>query len=311
MRHPQLLQFLNFSKKNPKTMKTIFTNLFILLALFINAQTYTGTISFDTPAPGTTVTVNFSLVPPGASISNLSIYVYNSSTSTYSILSTTSTFNSLAYYAYFTIPANTPNNTVMQFALGTITTPATYYGTVASATVLPIILKSFTALLQGTDKVALQWELANNNHPLNKSIVYRSTDGINFNVLDTVMGATNQFVYNYTDLLTTNNNSFFYKIACLGIDGDKTISNTLAINNNGDGFNSVKILNNANVSNQLFLSGIDLSKYKFSDINMVDILGRKYQATIINNNTLNLNYLKAGMYYLKIGNNQPVNFIAQ
>jgi hypothetical protein len=292
-------------------MKTISICLFFLCTIFFtNAQSYSGTIAPASPKPGTTITVNFSLTS-GLPVLNLVIYMYNSTTKTYAALPATATFNSSAYYAYYTIPANTPNNTLLQFTIGTNTTPPIYYGVVQSATVLPIIFESYTAILNTAGNINLKWKLASTDG-MDKSVIYRSTDGKNFTPITTLKGSVAQSDYAYTDVIDPIEKAYFYKIACVSIDGDEIISNTLYVSTNGISNMAVpKILNNANVTSQLFVSGINLTDFKTSEINIFDVSGRKYQSSVLNNSTVNTNNLRTGIYYLKIANNKPLVFMVQ
>lgn len=291
-------------------MKSIYTIIACLLFSFgTKAQTYAGTVSNSKPSPGSTFTINFSLTS-GQATSSLVIYVYNSNTLDYTKLPTTSTFNGLAFYTTYTVPEGTPNNTILQFAVGTNTPQPTYYGTVSTSTVLPVIFQSFTAAMLGTDKVSLKWVLASTDG-MDKSIVYRSVDGTNFLPIDTIKGSASVNSYGYIDPIGVNSGTYFYRIACVSLDGVKIITSTLHISKIGNGASTPKILNNAHIGNTLYLSGIDLSDYKNGEINIFDAMGRKYQAIAQNNNTIITNNLTKGIYYLKIGNNQPVSFIAQ
>jgi hypothetical protein len=288
---------------------SIFLSLFLFIA-YINAQSYTGTIVPTTPAPGNTITINFSLTA-GTPVTNLVIYAYNSSTLAYTMLPTVSTFNGNAYYSSYFIPITTPNNTLLQFAIGSNSVPITYNGVVESATVLPIIFESYTAVLNTAGNVSLKWKLASTDG-MDKSIIYRSTDGSTFTPIATIKGSASQYDYAYTDLIDPAVKSYFYRVACVSLDGDKIISKTLYINNNANGSAAVpKIMNNGNVTGQLFVSGINLSDFKTGEINIYDMLGRKYQPSVLNSNTLIANNLRTGMYYLKIGQNKPLAFMAQ
>ncbi len=289
-------------------MKTLILFAFLLISNLTESQSYSGTIAPASPSAGETITVNFSLIS-GSAVPNLIIYVYNSTTLDYSTLPTTSTFSSTGYYAYYTIPLGTPNNTILQFTIGTNTTPPTYYGIVQSTTVLPIIFKDYTATFNGMDKIALKWQLESTSG-IDKSIIYRSTDGNLFTQVATIKGNINQNDYSYIDTID-NNSSYFYKIAGVGLDGDKIFSSTLFIYANGNNITLPKVLNNSNISNEIILTGINLTNYKTGDINIIDVLGRKYPLSILSNNTIGINNLKSGLYYLKIGNNKPLSFMAR
>lgn len=293
-------------------MKTIYTLLVIsMLSHFAKAQSYSGTISPSVPTPGKTLSINFALtIGSGPAVNNLSIYSYNSMTGVTTLLPTTSVFGGTNYLAYYTVPSNTVNNTILDFTVATTTNPIVYYGVVASATVLPVVFKSYTASLLGTDKVSLKWELASTDG-ISKTIIFRSTDGNTFLPIDTLKSSATQYSYDYTDILSGNSSTYFYKIACISVDGKSIISNTMLVSVNSNSSTIPKILNNAHVTGQLFLTGINLQDYKAGEINVIDMVGRKYQTTILSSNTLNVNNLSTGMYYLKIGSKPPMNFIAQ
>jgi len=281
--------------------------LYIVIVLFagnyVNGQNYIGTIVPEVPKAGTVVTISFSL-NEGDVQSDLAIYIYNSYTKTYQRLTTESTFDGLAYHSTYLVPDGTPSNTVLQFALGSVTLPVSYYGVVSPATVLPIVFKSYNASLYNTDKILLEWTLASNNG-IKNTVIRRSTDGRNFTPIAIIPG--DGLYYRYVDTPGAGP-AYFYTIECSSLDGDIKISNTLYVTKNIS-LSQYRILNNGDVRNRLFISGPALSLTAGNNIKIFDIAGREYPAPLTASNTVNVERLEKGFFYLKIANQKPLAFV--
>lgn len=181
-------------------------------------------------------------------------------------------------------------------------TVTTFSGGGGGATVngqtLPLILKSFTIVLQNKNSL-INWQTAqqiNTDH----FIIERSSDGHNFSLLSFVNANGNSSVvknYSFTDLQTLPGISY-YRLKIVDADGEYTYSKVIAIKNDGSNY-TVKIFPNP-AQGSLFIQARGLNDW--ATLQVFDVSGRKLKEERIllngDTHTLNIKNLSKGVYNL-------------
>ncbi|MGC4103217.1 hypothetical protein [Ferruginibacter sp.] len=285
-----------------KKLSTLIASLFLFIA--VNAQTYAGTVAPNTLKPGDAVAVSFALTT-GAPMAGLSIYVDDINGT--HVLTTNTIFGGQAYKANYTVPANQPVPSIVNFAVGNGTT---FYGVVSSASVLPVVFVSSDVKFSAAEnKATISWKIAQNDG-VKEFDILRSSDGRNYTKVGTVAPGTS-LTYSYDDQLATAvDGVYYYKISGVSMDGAVKETASMAVKKGNKNTRPV-ILGNSNVKNVITLSGINLMEYKTGEIKVLDAMGRSCAATVQSSNTIAVNNLTAGVYYLKIKDLPALNFIAQ
>jgi hypothetical protein len=172
---------------------------------------------------------------------------------------------------------------------------------------LPIELLSFSGKKQNKG-VALFWQTATeiNN---DRFEIQRSTDGRNFTTLAKVAGAGTTTVaqsYEYFDATPAQAITNYYRLKQVDFDGTGTLSNTIAVSLNPDGYIVIK-------GNPVFatLQANIIAVHEFSGkADVVNMLGNVVATQNVHilegENTLqvDVNYLPTGVYQLRISNGQ-------
>jgi hypothetical protein len=292
-------------------MKKLFTFLASLLFLFsAHATLYTGTLNSATGVAGSTVKVSFNLTS-GPALSEL--VIYSSILGTVTPLTTTDNpvFGVYGnnYTATFTVPAGYPNGTPVFFTIST--NPfGTVYGNASPFpmyTILPVTFISNSAkYVEAESKVVLNWKIATTDG-VKEFKIMRSTDGLNFTTIGTVLpGVKTDYVYE--DVLPNTSINYYYKISGVTIDGAVKETSRMLIKKTDKNATPV-ILNNGNIKNELLITGINLMNYKAGEIKVFDVTGRSYAATIQSSNSIYVTALSAGMYFLKIKDLPAISFM--
>lgn len=162
---------------------------------------------------------------------------------------------------------------------------------------LPIQLLSFTAKLSNDEQVLLQWQTAsekNNDY----FAVERSSDGINWEILDYIPGDLNSYTtknYLYIDPNPLNYRSY-YRLQQMDINGEHTYSPIVSIFNVKD--EQCNVYPNP-AKNYIFFQ--DNCQGEHFDIHLYNSLGQLVlQSKIANKERMDLIDFPPGMYFLVI-----------
>jgi biopolymer transport protein ExbB len=189
--------------------------------------------------------------------------------------------------------------------------PATFYtfsaelAASAVCAVLPITLTYFRGQAM-QDYNQLYWETSseiNNNY----FSVERTVNGVNWNELTQVKGAgnsTHTINYSWPDDAPQPGVNY-YRLKQVDYDGNYTYSNTIALEDNLQFGMTVF----PNPSTGLLNVNVTSSLSDNSQLYILDVLGQTvYNQSIVDNevNALNLSYLSAGIYFVKVVNSNGV-----
>ena len=175
------------------------------------------------------------------------------------------------------------------------------FALMATASTLPVKLTSFTAKLQGSD-VDLQWSTAFEIDNF-KYVVEKSYDGKTFGSVSEIKGSTyslRQLDYGYLDKGSVNNQSAYYRLKQIDIDGKIEYSKVVYVNNRKSAGKVVSVFPNP------FHSDIQLVGFNSNDLNTKNVrifnsTGRKVNFSISGANEIRLDAtLPSGIYIIKI-----------
>ena len=286
-----------------------FITLFVSILFLINAkgQTFEGSFTPGTMPvnPGTTLTVTFTSTGPLTS--GLKIFVSNPPAAN-AILPTTEIFGGFSYTGTFVVPANQPSPSNIFFIIGNAA-GTVFFAKISTLQVLPIsFLQSSAKYVAAEKSITLNWTIASVDD-VKEFNVLRSTDGRNFSSIATVK-PTVSLNYTYKDLLNAANAETvsYYRIVGVSLQNNIKQTATMIVKKSNFKFNPV-ILNNGNVTNELIVTGLNLTEYKVGEIKIFDVTGRYYPFVIQNNNSIALKQLSKGIYYLKIANLPTLRFM--
>jgi len=158
------------------------------------------------------------------------------------------------------------------------------------------------------------------NHGLNHFVVYKSADGNNYSILDSICFIPSQMYYEIEDYDIGNHDVYFYKVnAVWGENGDTCISNYarnkhLPIEDFVEIFNPLIGIHESVKNSGLLIYPNPVSNFltihsEFTLLNLAiyDLTGRKVYSGKVpgpNNLTLDVSELKNGLYLLKAETNQ-------
>lgn len=225
--------------------------------------------------------------------------------------------------AGFLIESNTNGNTILvndfSYIDGTFDSPSTYNYTVTLANNLdcvyesgdvyvdclqtPIELVDFSGVVK-EDHNLLVWTTAseiNNDY----FILYRSTDGSNFDPIKMIDGAGNssQLInYSFTDM-DVMPGVYYYRLDQVDFNGQQRPSNIITLVRSNDHLNDLSIY--PIPSNDVITISVDLSEANATKFVLVDILGRElktWEAELMvgeNKQQLDISNLPIGTYFIK------------
>lgn len=179
----------------------------------------------------------------------------------------------------------------------------------SACTVLPLTLLNFEATKSAAD-IFLKWETTNEINTSGFDIE-RSTDGTNFQTIGTVQSTGRQTLnrYSYMDKIGNDlNGTLYYRLRMTDIDGKFTISNVAKVT--VDSRVTLSLFPNP-VGNQLiFITGENMNNAIVSIIGQDGrtLLSQKFgNINGSNKNTIDVSTLPAGVYILRLKNNNRVS----
>jgi hypothetical protein len=162
---------------------------------------------------------------------------------------------------------------------------------------LPVTLVSFTGKENGT-QVELQWVTAI-EQDLKSFVIEQSTDGRNFNAIDTIAARDRASTYSYTAPIQVTS---YFRLKMIDINGKFTYSPVVVVGVPVSGI-QLSILSNPALQSYLPVS-IYVPGNQVGELTVLDALGRslkKMKVSLIkgnNNLQVNLTGISAGHYYL-------------
>ena len=157
---------------------------------------------------------------------------------------------------------------------------------------LPVSFTSFKGFAKGNENI-LQWTTATEMN--NKGFyIERSTDGVRFEKLGFVAGAGNSNTvnhYTFTDNQLTAA-TYYYRLQQTDVDGKVTYSATISINSKASTYSLYPIP----AKEILYIKGGTVSNVQAVVVNAAGV----QQSVTINNNSINIAHLPAGVYQLHI-----------
>lgn len=220
-------------------------------------------------------------------------------------------------YLQTEVPVSLSGNTSISFIVNTdpASTVSNRFRIVfKTATALPVTLVKFTAVKKDKD-VVLEW-LTNDEVNIDKYIVERSNNGIDFNLIvdkqTAKVGLNN--TYESKDI-NLSSGTYYYRIKIVDKGGQVKYSNTLKISFGNDGQNSCYVYPNpvkSNVINVVFINPVkgDIG-CTVSTTNGV-IVQRKILKNMSNLNQLNIQFdtqLSSGKYYLELTDASGIRYV--
>ncbi|PWT96338.1 MAG: hypothetical protein C5B52_15990 [Bacteroidetes bacterium] len=175
------------------------------------------------------------------------------------------------------------------------------FASLAAAVTLPVKLVTFTAKLEGVD-VDLQWSTAFeiDNY---KYVVEKSYDGKSFASVSEIRGSTyslRQLDYTYTDRASINNQSAYYRLKQIDIDGKIEYSKVVYVNNRQSGGKVSSVFPNP-FHSDIQLVGINSSDLNSKNVRVFSSTGKQVNFTISGANEIRLDQTApSGIYIIKI-----------
>jgi hypothetical protein len=96
---------------------------------------------------------------------------------------------------------------------------------IATTTPTPVVLSSFSST-SGNKQVTIQWQTSQENSNAG-FYIYRSTDNVNYTIVNNAIIASNQHNYTYTDTNVVNGTKYYYKLEDVSLSGAKTMQNLI------------------------------------------------------------------------------------
>jgi Secretion system C-terminal sorting domain len=169
---------------------------------------------------------------------------------------------------------------------------------------LPVTLVDFKATKLTTSSIKIQWT-ANREINFNKFEIERSIDGVNFNIINTVV-AQNLINYTVTDFNLPTVKTIFYRLKLIDIDGKFTYSKIVTLplfNNSG-----ASLFPNP-ATDKLQIKLLQPAAGNCS-ISIYDGVGKKVMVTTLsgiqNFISLPIQQLAVGKYYISIQTNNSL-----
>ncbi len=272
---------------------------------------------------GSTVTPVFTITDPSSMYTYCKLQVSRNSSISFKDLQTdTLTYtDGVAIFKYDITNASTdlsrPNANGNVYRLVVATSPANlasatynifndYNLVVASASLMPVQLVSFNGSYSN-GLATLNWETSqeiNNDH----FELYRSFDGIQFDLVATIAGAGTSFVpkyYSFRDGIGSKSSDVYYRLKQVDIDGKSSFSNVVRLSI-GDGNESFRIYPNPVIND--FTATFSASNAGPAKLLIRNVNGQTVYSQTLNilkgNNAVSVQVpqLIRGMYYVSVVN---------
>lgn len=231
-----------------------------IMGSIINNTTVAPTINIyavDPTNSSATPTIKLMYGVAGSNVNATQLFSTIGNTLTYTDFALANNVNGY-YYADITIAGNR-----------TITAPVWYTKTAA----VPLQILSFNANKNYNETVTLHW-VVTQEKDIAKYIIEKSTNGVNFETLQTQNSLNNAYQSNYSVVDATPNKPVsYYRLRIIDVSGKITYSNTVAVNFENKNQNFVTLTTNP--VHQLATIKINSINAADATINITDLSGRK------------------------------------
>lgn len=230
-------------------------------------------------------------------IPNASLRVLNAQGQDITVASATST---AAGSGSVTYNCNSSPAQVFAFVIvGGVT--QTCFAIVAPAVVLPVKLTGYNAQLQSNKKVRLNWSTSFESNSY-AYVIEKSTDGRNFTTIGNVPASENSTStvrYNYDDRDVLEG-AAWYRLVMVDIDGSRSVSKTVYVNNKRSNGGSFGIFPNP-FKADLQITGFSASDVNKRSIKVYNIAGKEIGYTITGANAITIDAnAPRGIYVLRV-----------
>jgi hypothetical protein len=181
-----------------------------------------------------------------------------------------------------------------------------------TSTLLPVTLVKWSATALSDNQAQLQWQTTNAVN-FDHFIVQRSSDGVNFQDINTTPGFNNNSTiqnYSYTDDFARNGN-LYYRLAMVDIDGSVNYSNIISLS--GNTTQNISIFPTMIENGSVYINApqsVSRAKMELFDMNgrMINqkdwaVLEGRQQVPLTNNGH---STLPAGCYIVRLSDSQSV-----
>jgi hypothetical protein len=172
---------------------------------------------------------------------------------------------------------------------------------VAPAIVLPVKLTGYSAQLQSNRKVRLNWSTAFEANSY-AYIIEKSTDGKNFTTIGNVAASENststiRYAFDDRDQL---DGAAWYRLVMVDIDGTRSVSKTVYVNNKRINNGSFGIFPNP-FKSDLQITGVSASDVNKRSIKLYNVAGKEIGYTISGANAITIDpRAPRGVYILRV-----------
>jgi hypothetical protein len=177
----------------------------------------------------------------------------------------------------------------------------TCFAVVAPAVVLPVKLTGYNAQLQPNKKVRLNWSTSFEANSY-AYIIEKSTDGRTFSTIGNVAASENSTStvrYAYDDNIALDG-AAWYRLVMVDIDGSRSVSRTVYVNNRRNANGSFGVFPNP-FKSDLQITGVSASDVNRRSIKLYNIAGKEMNYTISGSNAISIDAnAPRGVYILRV-----------
>jgi len=177
----------------------------------------------------------------------------------------------------------------------------TCFANIAPAIVLPVKLTGYSAQLQSNKRVKLNWSTSFESNSY-AYIIEKSNDGRNFTRIGDVRASENStstIRYSFDDVETLEG-AAFYRLVMVDIDGTRSVSKTVYINNKRTGGKSFSVFPNP-FKSDMQIVGISAADVNRRSIRLYNAAGKEIGFTVTGANAITIDAsAPRGIYILRV-----------